>query len=268
VAGFLSQYGILLIASSLVGLMILERFFSLRRWTRPALPRLIANAVTSAITFAVAAFLVKPVAQACLQWSNHRSFGLLAVLKLPVIVEFIAGFLLLDLTFYYWHRINHRIPFLWRFHNVHHYDPDLDASTGFRFHFGEVAMSVFFRATQALVLGVSFSTFVIYEFVFQLWTYFHHSNLRLPGWLDGMLSFAVVTPRMHGIHHSQVRAETDSNFSVVFNFWDRLHRTLKSNKPQSEIVIGVPAYSRDSDNEVGNILLSPFRRQRPYWTNH
>jgi sterol desaturase/sphingolipid hydroxylase (fatty acid hydroxylase superfamily) len=94
---------------------------------------------------------------------------------------------------------------------------------------------------------------------------FHHSNVRLPIRIERLLNLVLVTPRMHGIHHSQVRDETNSNYSVVFSWWDRLHRTLGLNIPQSEIVIGVPAYSHPEDNRLSNSLVLPFRRQRDYW---
>jgi sterol desaturase/sphingolipid hydroxylase (fatty acid hydroxylase superfamily) len=186
-------------------------------------------------------------------------------MPMPVAVQFIIAFLLMDLAFYWWHVANHRIPFLWRFHNVHHIDPDLDVSTAFRFHVGEVALSTAFRIVQVSVIGLSAWMFAAYEIVFQANTLFHHSNVRLPIGIERLLNLVIVTPRMHGIHHSQVRDETDSNFSVVFSWWDRLHRTLGLNIPQPEIVVGVPAYARPEDNRFWNAFLLPFHRQRDYW---
>jgi sterol desaturase/sphingolipid hydroxylase (fatty acid hydroxylase superfamily) len=107
--------------------------------------------------------------------------------------------------------------------------------------------------------------FAIYEIIFQANTLFHHSNVRLPIRIERLLNLVIVTPRMHGIHHSQVRDETNSNYSVVFSWWDRLHRTLGLNIPQSEIVIGVPGYAEAADNSFSNAFLLPFRRQRDYW---
>jgi sterol desaturase/sphingolipid hydroxylase (fatty acid hydroxylase superfamily) len=107
--------------------------------------------------------------------------------------------------------------------------------------------------------------FALYELVFQASTLFHHSNVRLPIRIERVLNLAFVTPRMHGIHHSQVREETNSNYSVVFSWWDRLHRTAGFNVPQSDIVVGVPAYSDPEDNSLWNALLLPFRPQRDYW---
>src|SRR5205823_6162876 len=107
--------------------------------------------------------------------------------------------------------------------------------------------------------------FAVYELVFQANTLFHHSNLRLPIRLERILNKVLVTPRMHGIHHSQVRRETNSNYGVVFPWWDRVHRTLGLNIPQAEIAIGIPGYSQPGDNRHGNALLMPFRKQRDYW---
>lgn len=251
--------------TSLALLFLLETLFPLRQRTRPLFHRLLVNGVLSAFTYLVAAALVRPVSLEVMRWGSAHSFGLFRFVPVPAWLEAVLGFLLLDASFYYWHRLNHRIPFLWRFHNVHHFDPDLDASTGFRFHFGEVTLSVFFRAAQVAVLGVSLSVFLVYELVFQLETYFHHSNWRLRPGIERLLALVIVTPRMHGIHHSQFHEETDSNYSVVFSFWDRLHRTFHSDIPQAEIQIGTPAYSNDSENRVVRALVTPFRAQRNYW---
>jgi sterol desaturase/sphingolipid hydroxylase (fatty acid hydroxylase superfamily) len=227
--------------------------------------RLLVNLSMSALAFFVAAVLVRPAALATLHWANAKTFGVIYLLPLPPLFAFALGFLLMDLGFYYWHIANHRIPFLWRFHNVHHIDPDLDVSTGFRFHFGEVTMSVAFRAVQVSLIGLSGWVFAAYELVFQANTLFHHSNLRLPIRFERLLNKVLVTPRMHGIHHSQVRRENNSNFGVVFPWWDRVHRTLGLNIPQAEIAIGIAGYSQPQDNELRNALLMPFRKQRDYW---
>jgi sterol desaturase/sphingolipid hydroxylase (fatty acid hydroxylase superfamily) len=206
----------------LVFLFVLERRHALRRQRRPLLGRLLVNAAVSATAFAAAGVLVRPTALAVLDWASNRPFGIAHLVPMPVAAQFVLSFLLMDLTFYWWHVANHRIPFLWRFHNVHHIDPDLDVSTAFRFHFGEVALSAAFRAAQVSVIGLSGWMFVAYEVVFQANTAFHHSNVRLPIRLERLLNVVLVTPRMHGIHHSQVRNETNSNYSVVFSWWEAL----------------------------------------------
>jgi len=251
---------------ALMGLLFaIERVAALRRGRRPLLGRLLVNAGLSAAAFAVAMVLVRPTALTVMQWAEDRPFGLIHVMPMPAAVQFMLAFLLMDLTFYWWHVANHRIPFLWRFHNVHHIDPDLDVSTAFRFHAGEVALSTAFRIVQVSIIGLSAWMFAVYEIVFQANTLFHHSNVRLPIRIERLLNLVIVTPRMHGIHHSQVRDETDSNYSVVFSWWDRLHRTLGLNIPQSDIAIGVPGYAEPADNSFSNAFLLPFRRQRDYW---
>lgn len=261
----LSRYALPLVLAVLAALFLLERLFPLRRRTRRLGPRLLVNAALSAGTYAVAALLVRPAALASAGWAAAKGFGLLHWAALPETAAFALGFILLDLSFYYWHRLNHQVAFFWRFHNVHHIDPDLDASTGFRFHFGEVALSAVFRVIQVAAIGPTLATLVIYELIFQVETYFHHSNLRLPIGLERVLNFLIVTPRMHGIHHSQYHDETDSNYSVVFSLWDRLHRTYRWAIPQDAITIGVPGYYEPEDNSLWRAFRLPFGRQRDYW---
>jgi sterol desaturase/sphingolipid hydroxylase (fatty acid hydroxylase superfamily) len=255
----------LIVAGLFALLLLLERFSPLRKATRFLLARLVVNLAISALTFVTAAGLVQPVARWALRRSAQESFGLIHLVALPPWAEFAVSFLLMDLAFYYWHLANHRVPFFWRFHNVHHIDPDLDVSTAFRFHFGEIAFTSAFTLVQVSLIGLSVWAFAIYQLAFQAEVLFHHSNLRLPIGFERLLSNIIVTPRMHGIHHSQVQRENNSNFGTVFTFWDRLHRTLGLNIPQSEIIVGVPAYSLPDDNRVGTALLMPFRKQRDYW---
>jgi sterol desaturase/sphingolipid hydroxylase (fatty acid hydroxylase superfamily) len=150
--------------------------------------------------------------------------------------------------------------------SVHHIDPDLDVSTAFRFHFGEIGMSAIFRVIQISLIGISPVAFIIYESCFTANTLFHHSNIKMPIKVERILNKFLVTPRMHGIHHSQIKNETNSNYSTVFPWWDWLHRTIRLNIPQKNIVIGIPGYSKKDDNNFWQVLLLPFRKQRKYWT--
>jgi sterol desaturase/sphingolipid hydroxylase (fatty acid hydroxylase superfamily) len=242
-----------------------ERFFPLRKATRSLLARLCVNLAISALTFIAAVGLLQPAVHLALRWSAGRPFGLAHLLALPSPIEFVLSLLLMDLTFYYWHLANHRVPLLWRFHNVHHIDPDLDVSTAFRFHFGEITLSIGFSLLQVCLIGPSALAFAVYQLVFQAEVVFHHSNIRLPIGAERLLNQVLVTPRMHGIHHSQVHRENNSNFGTVFPWWDRLHRTLGVNIPQDQVVVGIPGYSLREDNRFWNALLMPFRKQRDYW---
>jgi sterol desaturase/sphingolipid hydroxylase (fatty acid hydroxylase superfamily) len=172
---------------------------------------------------------------------------------------------LLDYTLYIWHVLTHRVPWLWRFHLVHHADLDMDASTALRFHFGELLISVPWRAGQIFLIGVSPLSLVVWQSILFVMILFHHSNVRLPIGVERRLNLLIVTPRMHGIHHSFIREETDSNWSSGLTLWDRLHGTLRLNVPQEEITIGVPAYRTPRETSLLNLLKLPFTKQRSDW---
>jgi sterol desaturase/sphingolipid hydroxylase (fatty acid hydroxylase superfamily) len=246
-------------------LFIAERQWPLRNRTRSVLPRIMLNLTFTALVFLTATLCVQPVVMFSLHFTTQQTFGLLHFIPGNAVSHFILGFLLMDLTFYYWHRLNHEIPLLWRFHNAHHIDPDLDVTTSFRFHFVEIAYSSIFRLFQLFIIGINPLAFFCYEFTFQANTFFQHSNLKLPLRFERIINIILVTPRMHGIHHSNYRNETNRNYGVVLSFWDRLHRTIKLNIPQQKITIGVPAYSQTPDNTLTKILLMPFKKQRHYW---
>ena len=256
---------IFVVLGALALFFVLENLVPLRKQRAPLARRLVVNFALSALTYLSAALVMRPVALSAMGWAGNVSFGLLHWITLPPVLSFIVAFLLLDLSFYYWHRLNHVVPFLWRFHNVHHSDPDMDASTGFRFHFGEIVLSTIFRAVQVGLIGVSLETFLAFELIFQIATYFHHSNLRLSLGLERVVNFVIVTPRMHTIHHSQVRDETNSNYSVIFSLWDRINRTFRWGIPVSTVSIGVPGYAAASDNSIVELLKAPFLSQRDYW---
>jgi sterol desaturase/sphingolipid hydroxylase (fatty acid hydroxylase superfamily) len=247
-------------------LFALERAFPLRRQKEPLRRRLAVNAAVAALAIAAALMIVRPVASWLLEEVSQNRWGLTGIVPMPVLLQVVATFLLLDLSFYYWHRANHARPFLWRFHNVHHVDPDLDISTSVRFHFLEIAFSAAFRALQVVVIGGELWMFVTYESAFQANTLFQHSNIRLPITIERWIVLIFVTPRMHGIHHSKRFHDVNSNWSSVFSWWDRLHGTLNLNVPQAAIDIGVPGYSKPGDNRILELLLMPLHPQRSYWS--
>jgi sterol desaturase/sphingolipid hydroxylase (fatty acid hydroxylase superfamily) len=161
--------------------------------------------------------------------------------------------------------MNHRVPALWRSHVVHHADLDLDASTALRFHFGELAASLPLRAVQVLGLGTSPLAFSAWQTFFGLSILFHHSGVELPLSWERPLLYLVVTPRMHGIHHSIVPRETESNWSSGLSWWDHLHGTIRVNVPQAEVTIGVPALRTPEQVTLPKMVALPFRSQQPQW---
>jgi sterol desaturase/sphingolipid hydroxylase (fatty acid hydroxylase superfamily) len=246
-------------------LLVVEQLVPLRKRIRLRLPRWRVNLLLSLLVFAAGAWLLRPVATMLTLIAVQRGTGLLGWLNLPPVAAGVLGFLLMDLTFYWWHRVNHQLPLLWRLHGVHHLDPDLDTTTSFRFHAGEIVLSVGFRVVQVLVIGVTPAVYAAYEIVFVLCTIFHHSNIRLPLRVERPLNYLLVTPRMHGVHHSAWQSETNSNYGVVFRCWDTLHRSVRLNVPQDDVEIGVPGYGQPADNRVLPLLAMPLCAQRDYW---
>lgn len=260
----LDEWGAPVIAVSFILLFLAETYRRLRKLKADRKQRLKNNIGLAFTALPVLRLALIPAMVLFARWAETKGIGLLNWLELPVFLSWILGFLLLDYGNYLWHLLNHKIPLLWRFHNVHHIDLDLDVTTALRFHFGEVLFSVLFRGAMIVFIGPPYLLVLFYEIIFQTATLFHHSNWKLPYRLEKAVSYIIVTPRMHGIHHSIVQNETNSNYSIVFNIWDRLHKSLRLNIPQQEINIGVPSYRDLKEQSIKNLLLMPFREPRPW----
>ena len=246
-------------------LLWLENRRPLRNSVESKIVRSGRNLTVAGIAAVALQLFEQPVVNPLTEFVERKNVGLLKIVKLPKWMETILAVVLMDYTLYLWHVLTHRLPILWRFHLVHHVDLDLDASTAIRFHFGELMISVLWRAAQIVVIGVSPTSFAAWQLFLFPSILFQHSNVRLPPDLDEKLSRFMVTPRLHGIHHSDVQTETDSNWSSGLTVWDRLHGTFKNDVNQEEIVIGVPAYQNADDVVLTRILSLPFETQKDDW---
>jgi sterol desaturase/sphingolipid hydroxylase (fatty acid hydroxylase superfamily) len=181
-------------------------------------------------------------------------------LLLPRWAEDALSVALLDYTLFVWHVLTHRSRWLWRLHQVHHADLDLDASTALRFHFVEMVVSVPWRAAQVLVIGVSPRALSMWQQLLMASILFHHSNVRLPARFERALSWLVMTPRLHGIHHASDPALRDTNWSSGLALWDVLHGTRKTDVPQESIRIGIEGFTQPDQVRLGRMLELPFVR--------
>lgn len=170
----------------------------------------------------------------------------------------IIDLLILDFWIYWWHRANHEIPFLWRFHEVHHLDEFLDASSAFRFHFGEVMLSAVVRASVIRLMDIPLTSVILFDTMVLGMALFHHSNIALPGWLERPLSKIVVTPSIHWVHHHAIRADTDSNYANILSMWDILFGSRSRTRRWNEMPIGVQ--TRHDEGLLG-LLTRPFRNR-------
>ena len=168
---------------------------------------------------------------------------------------------LLDFLIYWWHRANHVVPLLWRFHEIHHLDNFLDTTTALRFHFGEVLLSALARAVVIALLDVPFTSIVAFETLILAATLFHHSNLALPGGLERALSKVVITPSIHWVHHHARQQDTDANYGTIFSFWDPPFGSMSPMQRRLDMPIGVEALA---ERPFLPLLLRPFlsREQR------
>jgi sterol desaturase/sphingolipid hydroxylase (fatty acid hydroxylase superfamily) len=248
-------------------LVWLERRRPLRVERESKLVRSARNLAVAAAGAAALQLTEAPLAERLTALVERKRWGLLKLVRLPLWLEVAAAVVLLDYTLYLWHVLTHRVPWLWRFHVVHHIDLDLDATTALRFHFAELVISVPWRAAQILAVGVSPLALSVWQTLLMLSILFHHSNVRLPVELERGLNLFLVTPRMHGIHHSVVKEETDSNWSSGLTLWDRLHGTLRLDVAQDEIEIGVPAYQDPREVGLTSMLALPFGEERPTWAS-
>jgi len=217
----------------------------------------VVNALLTAVGFG-GIFLALEV------WAEDRGIGLLRILpETGAWMPLLAGFLLFDLWMYLWHRANHEIPFLWRFHRMHHSDPAMDVSTGVRFHPGEMVLSSLARMGVLTLLGMSLWHLAIYEAVLLPVILFHHSNLRLPRWIDHGLLAVIVTPAMHRVHHSRWQPETDSNYGAVFPFWDRIFRTFRLREDARTVQLGLDGFDGEDWQSVRGLLRTPLAPPSP-----
>lgn len=257
-----------LIFGTLAAAMWYERRRPLRRQTRSDLIRDARNFAMAAMSAAAISVFEKPAVAPLSRRVHGARRGLLPRLNLPVWAEVAAAVVLMDYTLYVWHVLTHKVPLLARFHRVHHADADMDASTAARFHFGEMILSVPWRMAQVALIGVSPLALSAWQTLTTMAIFFHHSNSRLPLRLERLLSRVLVTPRMHGIHHSVIQDETDSNWSTIFSWPDYLHRTIRLNVPQDRIKIGLPTIRREEELTLPKLIAmplagGPLKAQRP-----
>ena len=254
-------------AAAFLVLIAAERRRPLRRVTQSKWRRVAVNIAFAAVGGIPLALAYGPIVIGTAEQARRAGFGLVRWVRLPAAAQALLSFVLLDYTLWIWHLLNHRVPLLWRFHAAHHVDLDLDASTALRFHAGELVLSVPFRALQVALIGVDVPILLAWETVLLVATEFHHSNVRLPLRAERALRAVLVTPRMHGIHHSIVPGEVNSNFGTLLTAWDRLHRTFVHGVPQGRIVIGLAEYRDPERLGLLRSLALPFRsglRPRPF----
>ena len=203
-------------------------------------------------------------ALAMAELADDRGWGLLrAVGPVPLWMGVAASIVFLDLAVYLQHVLFHALPALWRLHRVHHTDPELDVTTGVRFHPIEILLSAGFKGAVVGALGAPVLGVIVFEIVLNAGSLWSHANLRLPGTADRLLRIVVVTPDMHRVHHSIDRVETDSNFGFTLSWWDRLLGTYRAEPRMGHeaMAVGVAGFAVRDVLGLGRLLVQPIVRQ-------
>ncbi len=194
------------------------------------------------------------------RWAGAAQAGLLNNIAAPAWAGAVVTVLALDFVSYAWHRANHRIPFLWRFHQVHHSDSSFTVSTAVRFHPGELLLSLPIRLLAVVLIGASAAAVVVFEVIFAFANLFEHGNIDLPLRHEQRIAGLLVTPALHRRHHASRRPELDSNFGTVLTVWDRFLRTYGDSSSAERFKTGLP--SGTNARSVGEALLLPLTPSR------
>jgi sterol desaturase/sphingolipid hydroxylase (fatty acid hydroxylase superfamily) len=230
-----------------------RRFHRLRRWPH--------NFALFALDIVVVRILAPGAAVAVALAAEKHGAGLLNVLGVAPLWAVLAGFAGLDLAVYGQHVLFHRVPALWRLHRVHHSDPDFDVTTAGRFHPVEIVLSLGIKCAAIAILGAPWLAVLAFEAVLNAAAMFNHSNGRLPVVIDRWLRWMLVTPDMHRVHHSVVKAEMNSNFGFNLSWWDRLFGTYRDQPAQGHAAMRIGVNGLDAPEEItlGRLLTQPLR---------
>lgn len=197
--------------------------------------------------------------------ASQNNWGLFNQFEAPTYLSITLSVVVLDFAIYCQHIISHKWTFLWRFHQVHHSDLEVDASTAIRFHPIEIILSMLYKSCCILLLGAPLTAVISFEIILNAAATFNHSNIYIPENIDKKLRWLIVTPNMHRIHHSIIRCEADSNYGFSISIWDRFFKTYLSaaTESQKKIVLGLPLYRTINSVNFISLLIQPFKRLKP-----
>jgi sterol desaturase/sphingolipid hydroxylase (fatty acid hydroxylase superfamily) len=189
--------------------------------------------------------------------STDTSRGLFNTVSMDWKVELILTILFIDALTYILHVLFHKLPFLWRFHRMHHSDTEMDVTTGSRFHIGEHIITILIRSGLYAICAMKLDYILVYETVFLANVLFHHANISIGNTLDKGFRIFLTSPLMHKVHHSDLKVETDSNYTSLLSLWDRLFRTYRIVLNPKDIVYGIKGLKEEQT--ILKMLLTPFK---------
>ncbi len=191
-------------------------------------------------------------------FTNQSNFGLLHLIKMPLCATLILGLLLMDLlSAYLIHWIEHKVKWMWKFHMIHHADTYVDTTTANRHHPGESVFRAVFTTLAVLICGAPIWVVMLYQSLSALFSQFNHVNFQFPSWLDKAISWVIISPNMHKVHHHYTRPQTDSNYGNIFSIWDRIFGTYNYT-PVKDLKYGLDVLDDTTSSNVKYQLKMPF----------
>ena len=240
--------------------LVLELLVPYRTSTVPKAKRWLHNMALTLFNTIILQLLFAAAAAGTAAYVTAHKLGLLNIIAMPPWAKLLATVAFMDFMLYVWHLLTHEVPFLWRFHRVHHSDLNMDVSTATRFHLGELAISAVIKISLVYFIGASFWGVIVFESALVLCAQFQHSSVKVPVWFEKVYWLLFVPPSMHRIHHSVVIKERNTNYGTIFSIWDRCLGTLLADVVQSGIRIGVGAYQNPDRLKFHQLLIMPFTR--------
>ena len=234
-----------------------------RSWSESRLKRFLFHIGIAALNTVLIRLLIYVPLLLWIVFVEQQGWGISRWLGLTGWLELAMSLVVLDLFDYFWHRANHRVTFLWRFHKAHHADTAMDVTTALRFHPGELIISALAKALWIAIWGPTAIAWFLFEAMVSLCAQFHHSNIDFPDRIERVISAIIVTPRFHASHHAVDRRYGDSNFSTIFSLWDNLFNSYQrpendDSANRTENALGLPE-ARDQAFLPGAWLAEPFK---------
>lgn len=251
----------LLVFLTIIGALVaIEQFLPDRSPSTPKQGRWVVNISLFLISSILGRLTLASLPIMVASYVQSHNLGLLGLLELKDLTAILVSYILLDLTIYFQHLVFHHCPLLWRFHKVHHSDINLDATTGFRFHPGEIILSLIIKIGAVYCIGAPPEGVLLFEILLNSGSLFNHANIRISKTLEKSLRWFIVTPRMHQVHHSIIPEETNTNFSFTISIWDRIFGTYYP-EPRAGfdmLQIGLAEFRKGQHLTLGRMLCLPF----------
>lgn len=246
-----------------ISMAVLE--FLIPRWSRrhSRTRRWTTNGAIVLLDSVVVRLIFPAAAVGAAAYAESQGWGVFRLAGFDPLLAGILAFIILDFAVWLEHVVSHKWPILWRIHKVHHADPDLDTTTGLRFHPIEIVISMIWKAAIVLALGAPVVAVLLFEIVLNGAAMFNHGNIRLPKRLDAVLRLAIVTPDMHHIHHSVYQPETDSNYGFNLSLWDRIFGCYvdQPRGGHDGMITGLEEHQDEGPTQILWSLILPFRRK-------